>query len=1304
MKKADGSKPHKPFRVDKSRSEEIKIPVFDPLDFSLTPSSSSLPHSNSHSNSNSSSASNQKQPEKISDKPIAAKFESTNSELFSDLKRENQNVISGTSLVEIDVDHNQSIMVSDKGSNHVLDQNPSSNSEQDSFAAKLVNISGIFNKNFGKKSSPNPSFLKRAQGFSHSRFRFKAIKNKKSESQKLLGDDFAANKTNPSLENLDLIRKIIFKFANNPKTFGAVFALILFLFGAVYFLPKSFENSSLKFYLASNLTKALGANFSIKGNVDLVLLPRPKLIARDVFLENYHQRGIWHNQNADEKTEDKNPNKTSSAKDSSQILESSELNPTGDIRQLQGQIGEEAILYHDYLLNFYAKTIEIEIPLFGSNSVKKISAEGALFELRQENVTESPLGSKFKSIFANFPGKEKLPEISENLENRGLKEKLFSIDSLSKNFGDSLKMPNVEIHGSEIVFLNKTGSYLNFREVDVEFKNDDKSMLVNGSFVSEEVKSNFEADLNFNSSANNPDSFLKISSDFVDIAISGVLTGENAGIFSDFDGKIEAEIKNFKKFYRSFISNSDVVSSSLVEGVGGIKTTAEIKNKNRKITFKDWVFNSTPFSAKFDIFIRQAVSRLKNILIIDFAGTIENLNLDSFWLRGEKSAEKKLQPSEIASFLANFNQNLPNKEISPPTSPLGASTQIKSVLNKVLKDIDLSADLQFKKVIFKNSEFADASLYLTISNRGKISISPLLFRLGDKSIFRINGVFDSDLAEGWKFVGNFDSAGEDFGANLKAIGFNLENLRFETLKKFRLNCDLSFNQESFNFSRVYLNLNQGESEISGEVKVANNKTARIVASNLRISRFRVEDYLSMQKNSYLSPGLLTKKMFWLNEINDYHNINLKFDELIYKDQNLINQEFRVTLGPGYVKIPNTLIRSQKNDLNFELSIDMAEKNQIFKLALNARNLFINSRKSANDPELRPGGSYNFFDRFYNLPSGEKFDGDISIAVDNFQFDEKLLNNFFLKGNIHDGIINPIQIGFDGYGGHFDFKGLLKIGLEKIINGSFSLKQAQIKELLNDLLSIEAISGTANISGNLVSSASVKEEFLQKLSSEVSLGVSLPAIQGYGINDLIRKLFQTGRPRRDLFDPESTLFSSASKSVFKEAKGFISIKNGNEGKFKVKISAPVVNSVFYGNLAVEKKVVNGTLNTIFLTGDGDIKTPLNIAMNLKYRPKTLVYVSNIDQLRHHLGLEKIEPKSVIVDNGQKIVGSGANQEKEKEISVPLANSSNLDLEQLSKEIDGLGQEKTISKDNFKEGDKLKNYLLKETSTEPVDKNF
>ena len=161
----------------------------------------------------------------------------------------------------------------------------------------------------------------------------------------------------------------------------------------------------------------------------------------------------------------------------------------------------------------------------------------------------------------------------------------------------------------------------------------------------------------------------------------------------------------------------------------------------------------------------------------------------------------------------------------------------------------------------------------------------------------------------------------------------------------------------------------------------------------------------------------------------------------------------------------------------------------------------------------------------------------------------------------------------------------------------------------------------NVSSSLTAAADKKEDFAKALTGEVKFSANAPTIAGYGLNDLVKKMFSPQVYASELVDSEKILFNPESNAIFKDASGVFQINGGKESKLRITTSATALNGVLSGKINLANNKIDALFNVIFLTGNLKKPTPINIATNLKGDLSAISQSSNLSQVRQYLGLEK-----------------------------------------------------------------------------------
>ncbi len=1003
--------------------------------------------------------------------------------------------------------------------------------------------------------------------------------------------------------------------AEEPKTFyqyllkseGArigfvVFSVIFLLFFCTPFL---LNNTALKFQLEQKISQISGANVSIHGNLKVAFLPSPTITATDVLLQNYR------------------------------------------IKKSENEADE--------VYNLYAKSVEIKLVTFkfsDSQFARKIIFTDAILEKYNSAELAVDRKDKFTEVTGEFAKKSSAAE--DKKPDSGISAKLFSVSDLS----EESDIPSISIINGEAIIYDNLERKTEIKEINSETKISADKISSIGSFSSEDVASNFKLSADLKSQSN---SSFEMNSSVMNLRIDGIFSGENRGIFgSDFKGKIEAEIFNLKSFYKSYIGGNSVISNKLKYSTDPIKFSADIDSQSKEIALQNLLINSSLIGGKGDVELNFA----NKIPLIDINLDLENLDLDGIW-SGDSVSIPISEKSEISEpdCVDELVETVPTE-----AAPAGEKDGEKSVIiatgdqekseeekakeaaeaeskkiepinfnfTQKIKDFDLTAEIKIKNTKYLEGEIKDVDLYLTVSKEGEILVFPMIFRIPGEGAFRVNGVLDN-TAEQPKFVGKFDASGKSLKDVLKWLKIESQNLKFDSLKDYVLYSDILLSPNKTIFDSFYLNLNNNQSEFLGEIHIDNSDKTPDITSKFQVSNFKIDDYfLTSGQNAYLSPGSLLKKLLWLNDISSNNNLEITFDKLIYKEEEFVDQSAKLKFGPGYFEVNDLKFNSDETNLSANLSIDISDKNPKFDMKISANKLHYNAAQKAQPQEDKPDSEKvevvaekskqrNFFDQFFALPSLENFHGNVSLKFDDLMIDGVAITDFNMFGKIKDGSLDNSELTCKLYGGALSYKGSIGIKNNKTINGNLSFNNALLQPLLSDLVGIEKVSGIANISMSVTSSADSKEDFAKNLSSEIKFSANMPTVTGYGLSDLVRKMFAVQTYRSDLAEPEKILINSASQTIFKQASGTIQIGDGKgEGRVRINVSAPAINGILSGKINLANNTSDVLFNAIFLTGSRQKQTPINIATSLKGAINDLSQSTNSDQVRQYLGLPKLQP--------------------------------------------------------------------------------
>lgn len=957
------------------------------------------------------------------------------------------------------------------------------------------------------------------------------------------------------------------------KKFKVVSIVVLSLVMLLFLVPLFIDSSDLRAQIERDMSKTFNAELKINSDIEISFLPA-SIVARDVVLQNYENNGK--------------------------------------------------------IYNIFAKSVQMDVSFFdmllGKINVKEISL--------YQGVLETYFSLYVPSRNNDFTNElKKLEDHHDNMDISQKKDASRFLSELPIKKLDPAKLgKEIEITfnftNCSFVSYDKTGNstLLNNIFSEIHFRN--KSLKGHGEFINSNVVNRFSFDANFTSGFLGRDSYLRMTSDIVDLKIDGQFSAKNEGIFhSDFQGTLKAQIFKLKDFYRSYVGSNRAIYEKLKPGTRVIDISGNIISKAGDAEIQDLIIHADVINGKGNVNFNLAE---KNP-IVDINLEFDDIDLDALWSSGSLAFEKN--PREVKKVYYH-DDRLETRNLNVVKD---AAQNDEMVARKHVNNLDLTSEIKIKTAHYLGGKIQDIDLYLVSSKSDEIMLLPMIFKVPGKGTVRVNGVIyrDDNFP---KLIGKIDAKGEDLQAFLNWIKFESQNLKLDHLKDYTLYSDLMLNPNLIKMDNLYLNVNNDESEFLGEITIDDSGKTSKVENKFKVSSFNADNYFLISgQNAYLSPGRLLQKVLWLNEINSDSVFEVEFEKLTYKGEDFYDQAVKLKFGQGYIAIEDLKLKSDTTDLFANIAINISDREPTFNMNVTAnsfsyQSLVNNKLLGIEDKNM------NVADQFFALPSLEGFKGQIFLDIADLQLDGVAMKNAKLQGMLVDGQMAESKVDFNLHGADFSYTGLLGLKYNKTISGVFHYYDVDLSKLLLTLFKLDKIEGIANIAGKISASASNRQEFINHISSEVKFNVVAPVIKGYGLNDLVNKMFYPHYYKKELTMPENILFNPDSTTLLTSAQGNWKVYHDNTNSLKVDFTGPFLNGLIMGKMGFVKQDIDAIAKIVFLTGDSKKQFPIHIATSLRGRFDNLSQATNLDQVRHRLGLPKMHD----------------NKTKEEASSLPIEN--------------------------------------------------
>lgn len=856
-----------------------------------------------------------------------------------------------------------------------------------------------------------------------------------------------------------------------------------------------------------------------------------------------------------------------------------------------------------YIFSAYAKSIKINFEFLSFQKIKKITLINALIERREGESGQMENGEDMKNITLSLKEKYQNEKVASDSKTSITHDLFFKKDSKESifNFKNSSQ---ISLENSKFITYNENEEKKEYSSVFLTSKINKEKINISGGFAVLQVPSSFEALMIFDDKMRSkPNSFLTINSPSLKLKFNGNLAKKEDGLDFDVNGKLAMEITDLQNFYLSYLGQNKAIASKLKNNTPSIIISAVISSNDGEKTITNLNIKSPIINGTGSAYIGLLYSKVP---IIDLSLDLKDIDLDAIW-----SGNPVKQSSDLSI----------SKETSGDESEVFFDNSLDfSILEK---DFDLIAEIKSEFVRYKNNNLGNLNIYLNSYNRGEIIILPLSFDFPGEGKFYASGVLGKENSV--KFIGKIHISGKDYSALASQSIFE-SRVKFDFIKDYELYSDIVLFPSKIELNNLFLKLNEGFNEISGNVNFDISESVPEIQAELLINNLDATKYLeSLKIDSYINDGNLLRKFFWLNELTYDGFFKLKCDKIFYKNQQFDDNSANFVISRGKIGLNNLVLKQGLATIESSLIVDISKNIPYLEFRLNADELDIlseNDGKIINDFEAKSVSS-----KFFKLTSLEGFSGILNINAPSLKFKNNKFENFSIKSNLNNGIFEDLFITFKNLNSQFEYKGSIGVKQTKTISGTATVGNLNVASIL-EIADIKNISGISNIALAISSYGKNSVEFLQNLEGEIKATVNGLVANRFGLNDLVQKMFQPRQYFTELKEPNLVLMNEKTKTIFQKANASIKIKEGF-AVIKSDISGLAFNSILSGRINLENYDSNMVFNTVFITGTRKKQIPISVATNFSGKINNLSQSTNYDQILQYLGLKKIE-KPVVVD--------------------------------------------------------------------------
>jgi len=1006
--------------------------------------------------------------------------------------------------------------------------------------------------------------------------------------------------------------------------FSTILCVVIFSF----IFPYLMDNSALKLQIEKHFSESLDSRVIIKGKVKVNILPVVSIQANDVIATNIN------------------------------IL------------------GEENKKYDVYINKLEVRPKILKI--FSGFEISKIVFDGAKILSYYDLSHLVSKKNNEKNIIANL--NKKYPKSKKNynkIVKEGIASKIFDFSTISNITWQKFLSYDVLIKNSKLFIYDKSDYVREFALNNINLNNKKSGVFAKGAFALGSDVSNFTLSLKYNiGKSDKSSSFLRIISPSFNLDVSGLYAPNNTKKFSgEFKGKIKAKILNFRSFYSTFVTGNASVIGRLKESQVPIAITANIENDDKSFLINDILFQSNIISGSANLEKEHLLNRAN---VVDLQVNLSALNLDEVLNQDPVGVRAALMNKNDIEFLAGETFEVLNKsrylkrikkESDSEPELKNDNSQKSEEKPKEDQQPSFNAEINISNVKFGGSNLKDVNLYIVGINENQTLVMPLLFRFPGGGDFRMNGIIDSSAGFP-RFIAKMDAKGEGLGKVASWFFKDSSSILYDSLTNFSINGNVILYPNQFALSKAYLVFGEKQSEIAGDIEVDVSSKPSKVVTDLKLRNINLNEHLSTSNNNYFTYGSLLEKFFWLNDVNRSSNIGLTFDKVKYFNSELSDQSLVIKLGRGFFGISDFEMYSNQNKLKAELNIDISKANPTFNIKVVADSFYYKDKKGSGLEEAKE--SVGIINEIFNLPSFEGLNGKVQFEFGKLNINNREIRDLKVESVLYDGVIRDFDLYANVYDGSLHYKGSAVIKRNKSVSGVLSLNSIKVQPILIDLMGINNISGFANVSASISSSATNSVDFISRLSGELKYSASGLKVGGYGMNDLVKKMFVVPKYEEELKNPDLVLYNPDAITIFNDSSGVISFKQNNEAKVAIKSSGLAINSTLNGKVVLNEDQMDLAFSTVFLTGAKDDLIPISVASNIKGSFNDYKIATNLSQIEQYIQYVKYKAtlpkeqrrkfKDLIAENAEKKA-----EEEKKDRNIEIDSGEHMSKEDILKKV-------------------------------------
>lgn len=513
--------------------------------------------------------------------------------------------------------------------------------------------------------------------------------------------------------------------------------------------------------------------------------------------------------------------------------------------------------------------------------------------------------------------------------------------------------------------------------------------------------------------------------------------------------------------------------------------------------------------------------------------------------------------------------------------------------NPLPENIEVKLNVNAKKILFGKEEWGNTHLSAVL-DKGAFTINQCDIALDGDGVISIFGVISQGGTGKLRFEGNMEAKGKSLHKAISMFYSSASDLPAVGEGEFLIRANVYINSEQIRMFEMSTTIDGVP--VSGTVTTYLEAQPRI---ELKIKLKNVNfDYVrdSLRKQNIeakskenIAKGSATSKIGfdWLKNLSTKMDFGVYVEGFTFMGRTGDRASFSVSAHRGVLQVSNVqfMYPDGTNDVNCIL--DVRRSLPYINLIVNADRIDTSyfdidpkteEELAAENAKSKNGaGKKSYVDAPIPLEWMDSFNGVFDISLRKLVHSDLFIENIKFQGTLENRIMTMRRLGFVYSHAQSNIVGTVYGGKVPGIRATFTMANADIYELLRQLVGLENISGYTNLSGVVSTSGYNLREWLGHMNSQILIaarGVKVQGINIAGVSDVVN----VARSSADVVNNVNNVLTKGATDFVVD--GSLNIKDGEIRAPSLVLRSGLVTGMIVGGAKLETMVGQFSMNFSF----------------------------------------------------------------------------------------------------------------------------